>query len=197
MIVSGYFSKIDSIILEQINNSSVTFPPGPGGGTVLQSATAVNLGRATLYGGDLSLHFDSSIGAFKLSPWVNYTLSMGSVDTGLVTTDVPYNSMHKVKGGVSFQYGKFTLTPRVRMSSRTSSQRFGTSMTKSLTTPSYAVYDLSLVARDLVKDFTATLDIRNLFDRGYFNVGSGTSGINFLYSPQDTRQIVFELSYKF
>jgi outer membrane receptor protein involved in Fe transport len=193
---SIYATRTNNLI---IDNSSSTGKIDFAGGVIDGIIeTAANRGHAEFFGGETGVNMNEHWGRWDLKPWINYSYSAGYLDSeaGAGHSELPYNTKNQLKGGVTFGRGKWSATPRYRITTGSTHINTEVDAKKRVHTPAASVVDLALRWEDAVKNLSVTLDARNLFDRHYYTPGSPYI-TDFVFNPQDTRSIQLEVSYTF
>jgi iron complex outermembrane receptor protein len=192
LILSGtaYYTTVDDITASTEKDESSDFIPG---GEIQFVAINDNIGKAKIFGLDLSVQHQFSTGKFNFKSWGNYSWVDGRIkQPNGVTGPLPITSRNKIKGGVTMTYAKkYYITPKVMWIDKT--LHFHTN--RRTKTPSYALLNLHAGVDNIYKDLSAFITIRNLADVKYFNAGGGSN--SFPDSPQDPRRIFVGLKYKF
>jgi len=199
MELAGFYTEVDDVIQSvKYNNISSYYIDG---GIVTDWYRRENVGEATYFGGHLSFDYKKSFGAFNLKLWGNYSYIDGETKEFDRTTG-EYDkkrliliSQNKIKGGMTIVYGKYYVTPVVRWIGETHTVYIDRSTARDQKVRSYTLVNLHAGANDLIKNLSASINIRNLFDVRYYNAGG--SGLSFVKAPQEPRRVVLSLKYKF
>ncbi len=192
--LSTYYSRLSDIIRR------APIDPEDAGyinGAVITGNTKMkNIGNAEYYGGEFTFNYKKRHDGLVLEYWGSYSYVDGSVNEGPVHHKRPiYIANHKVKAGLTATIGGYYITPIIRWIGKTNSRSIDdTSLTTEEHVDDYLLVNLNVGVDDLVKNLSASINIHNLFDKRYYNAGSG--GINFLSSPQEPRRIVLKVDYK-
>ncbi len=200
--LSGYYTKVDNLIMSHAEDTPTQFIPG---GLILGSEINDNIGQSTQYGVVLLLNYLSTLGGgFQAHLWGGYIFIDGNLCKSMDYTkiELPLIAHHKMKLGATFNYQKdYFITPQLYLVGRTNN--YGTEVNSSaipssaLTTPGYIVADLHLGTRNFFQNWSAYIDIYNLFDTNYYNAGFINSASNFSSVAQPTRRVMLSVQYEF
>ncbi len=185
--LTGYFTFVEDMIETVRLPNPSTFIPGA---LILRPRRLENIGEATIYGMDLRLDYRREVGNWVMKFWANYSWVNGNIDLGDGTTSpLPQIARNKVKLGATFTYNnQFYITPRLFWIDGIT--LFPTNLNQK--TDSYTVVHLHAGIKNIYKNLSAFIDIRNIFDVDYFNSGN-LNNRDFDQSPQAPRRIVFGL----
>jgi len=189
-----FYTEIDEMIaMSDWNFTTSTYIEG---GKVNPWKRNENRAESYYYGGELSADYNTSVDLINLNFWGNYSYLNGRENLeGEPKTEHPYISKHKFKVGMTATAGKFYVTPVVRWIGQANNERIKNPSNNNQRVPSYTIINLNLGANDILKGLSAAINIQNLFDKRYYNTGSGSGTHQSM--PQEPRQIVAKLSYKF
>ncbi len=182
--LNPYYNKVRELIQDVIT--------GPGtfkGVEVDNIEIAQNRGNMETYGATLRADAALRSGRWGFEPWAAYTYSEGK----LTGEPIPFNSRHSIQGGVSVLRGKWAVTPKVLHRSYSRDQ-YGHRV------PQFTVADLFVryAVPGLKKGgLTAYLELKNIFDRRYYNAAYGGGADHLEGSPQNPFEASGGLSYKF
>jgi outer membrane receptor protein involved in Fe transport len=174
----------------------IEFAGGIVDGTV---ETASNSGRGRLHGGSIGLQRTDRVGRVSLDSFAHYTYTDGTRVDGIYETPIPYLVPHKFKAGLTARMARHSLSARARYLSKTYLIRDDfTGAPQTAEIEGATIVDLTLRTERLfgVSGLSATLDLRNAFDRRYFGPGGSFSN-NYVRSPQDPRTWTIGLSHRF
>ncbi len=179
-----YYNKIRNLIQDVIT--------GPGtfhGVPVAEIEMAENRGTMETYGA--TLRADSVLRAARWSfeSWAAYTYSAGR----LAGNAIPFNALHSVQAGVSVLRGRWAITPKLFYRSYSRDQD-GASV------PPFTVEDLYVryaVSGPGKAGLTAYLELKNIFDKRYYNAAYGGGADHLAGAPQDPREVSAGITYKF
>jgi outer membrane receptor protein involved in Fe transport len=191
----AYYTLVDDLIAD-VDQGPSTFIPG---GIIANTTINDNVGKAKIYGADLTVERKFDLGTKNLNFWATYSWVDGSVEEpNGITSDLPLVAKNKIKAGVTFTYLKdYYITPKVIWIGETSHFRANRSEKVS----SYALIDLHMGVRNIFDNhkawegMSAFLTIKNLADVKYFNAGGGSN--SFGSSPQDPRRFFFGIRKAF
>ena len=198
LTATGFHNTVDDIIFPEY----LTNVPFEGNTNYMISTAEINVnqGKATIYGGDMRIDYAHLLsGGSGLKFWASYSIVDGTIDQGDGTKlELPYIAPTKIKGGITYRYGKFTFTPRIHVISESTHNAIDANdSTKRQKVDGYTLVHFTARGNSLYKNLSVILDIRNLFDAKYHSPG-GASGPTaaFIAAPQDTRRITLGLEYK-
>lgn len=182
--VNPYYNKVRQLIQD------VIVGPGTFKGVEVDSIErAENRGNMETYGATLRADAVVRSGRWSLEPWAAYTYSEGKL-TGKY---IPFNSRHSILGGVSILRGRWVITPKALYRSYSRNQ-------DGSRVPQFTVADLYLryaVSRLRTGGLTAYLELKNIFDRRYYNGAYGGGADHLSGAPQDPFEAAAGFSYKF
>ena len=180
--LNPYYNKVRDLI-QDVGIGSGTFKGVP----VTSLERAENRGTMETYG--FTLRADGLLRAarWNLEPWLAYTYSEGR----LAGAPITFNSRHVVQAGISVLRGHWTLTPKMLYRSYTRNQD-GARIAGFTTADLYARY-----AGPKGSGFSAYFDIKNIFDRRYYNADYGGGADHMEGSPQNPLEARAGVNYKF
>jgi outer membrane receptor for ferrienterochelin and colicin len=169
------------------------------GGEIAFTDNNDNVGDGKSYGVDTWIDFVSDFANNKLKMTLNYNY-LGSkldIDGKAFSTPLPGTSRHNVKLIIMYTYkNRYTLSPRALWSDKTYSNKIDPNSPENiLQVRGYTVVNLHAEAK-LHSRLSVILDIENLFDKKYYNMGP-TSSSGFVESPQNPRRVFLGVRYKF
>jgi iron complex outermembrane receptor protein len=180
--LNPYYNKVRQLI-QDVAIGAGTFKGVP----VAALEQAQNRGTMESYGFTLRTDSVMHSGRWSLEPWGAYTYSEGK----LAGDPIPFNSRHVVQAGVSVTRGRWTLTPKLLGRSYTRDQD-GTKVGGFATADLYLRY-----AGPRGSGFSAWLDIKNIFDRRYYNAAYGGGTDHLDGAPQNPFEAGAGISYRF
>lgn len=179
--LNPYYNKVSHLI-QDVAIGAGTFH----GVQVAQLEHAENRGVMETYGATLRTDGVLRSGRWNLEPWAAYTYSEGR----LAGRPIPFNSLHTLQAGFSAVRGPFILTPKVLHRSASHNQA-------GLRVPQFTVVDLFIrYACHRLRGLTAYLQLKNIFDRRYYNAAPGGSD-SMDGAPQNPFEAAAGLDYKF
>jgi len=182
--LNPYYNKVRDLIQD------VIVGPGMFKGVEVDSVErAENRGVMETYGATLRADAVLRAGRWGFEPWAAYTLSEGR----LAGEPIPFNSRHSVQAGVSVLRARWLITPRILYRSYSRNQDGGR-------VPGFTVADLYLryaVSRRKTGSLTAYLELKNIFDRRYYNGAYGGGADHLAGAPQDPFKAAAGFTYKF
>ena len=182
--VNPYYNKVRRLIQD------VIIGPGTFKGVEVDSIErAENRGNMETYGATLRADAVVRSGRWSLEPWAAYTYSDGKL-TGKY---IPFNSRHSIQGGVSILHGRWVITPKALYRSYSRNQ-------DGSRVPQFTVADLYVryaVSRLKTGGLTAYFELKNIFDRRYYNGAYGGGADHLSGAPQDPLEAAAGFSYKF
>jgi len=190
----AYLTAVEGLIVRRTADSPTTFA----GADVLSYEQYRTEGRGRYYGGSATVRYQGRVGPLQLEPWGAFIVSRGRVldapDQGWLP--LAHNFPYKLKGGLTLQYDRLSLTPRVRWAARSTQAAVSEAQpTQRLTVPSSTVVDTALRVDDLfTRGLSVTLDVRNVLDARYYQPGVGGT-LDFAVNPQDPRSAMLQLAY--
>ncbi len=194
-----YRSKIDNLIVTLDEKVPTQYIPG----AILSNTTIKgNAGEETHTGLDLMGQWQFALGPhWRGDLWGSVSFIDGEIREGMETQDwdLSYVADFKAKLGATFRYlDQFSVTPRLLWIGDTTSGRKNRSLVgKRLETPGYLVASLHVGWHDLADGRASLwLDINNLFDRRY-HVAHGSASTTFVNMPQQPRNWMLSLEYRF
>ena len=188
--LSGYFTRVTSFVEGVSSNKPSFFIPGA---IIFNTARFENSASANIFGGDLRVDYQRNFNRYNLKLWANYSWVDGHIDSGDGTMNpLPQVSRNKIKTGFTLSYlDKYFITPRFFWIGKAPiSSNVGEK------TDPYGVAHLYAGVNDIFKNVSAFINIRNILDIKYFNVGRDNNR-DFDRSPQNPRRIMVGLKYKF
>jgi len=192
---SAYLSRVDHAIAITLSDEPTEFA----GGLVRLAERAESIGQYTLYGGDAMVRYREELGPVSVDAWLSYSLSLGAAYSPEDGTrlELPYNTPHKLKGGVTVGWEWFQLTPKFRFASASTHSSFREDdATRRVAVPASTVVDLVLRVQDLgLKGLGLSVDLRNALDARYFQPGN-LGPVNFAVNPQDARQLFVQADWR-
>jgi outer membrane receptor protein involved in Fe transport len=191
----AYYTIIEDLIAD-VDQGSSTFIPG---GIIASTSIKDNVGRANIFGADLTVERKFNWVSKKLDLWATYSWVDGEVkEPNGVTSDLPLVAKNKIKAGFTFTYlNDYFITPKFIWVDETSHFR----RNRSEKVSSYALVNLNMGIRNIFKNdkawagMSAFFSITNLGDVKYFNAGGGSN--SFGSSPQDPRRFFFGIRKEF
>ena len=182
--LNPYYNKVRDLIQD------VTIGAGTFKGVEVDSIErAENRGTMETYGATLRADAVLRSGRWNFEPWAAYTHSEGK----LAGEPIPFNSRHTIQAGVSVLRARWTITPKVLYRSYSRNQDGGR-------VPQFTVADLYLryaVSRLKTGGLTAYLELKNIFDRRYYNGAYGGGVDHMAGAPQNPFEAAAGLTYKF
>ena len=177
-----YYNKVLDLI-QDVDIGSGTFKGVP----VASLERAENRGTMETYG--FTLRADALLrpAHWSLEPWLAYTYSEGR----LAGDPIPFNARHVAQAGISALRGHWTFTPKVLYRSYTRNQD-GARIAGFTTADLYVRYSGS---RD--SGFRAYFELKNIFDRRYYNANYGGGADHMEGSPQNPLEVKAGMNYKF
>ena len=180
--LNPYYNKVSHLIQDVIVGPG-TFHNVP----VASIERAENQGTMETYGGTLRADGVIRSGHWNLEPWAAYTYSEGR----LAGRTIPFNSLHTIQAGFSALRGQWTLTPKALYRSASHDQDGGR-------VPQFTVVDLFIrYACHRLPGLTVRLDLRNIFDRRYYNAAYGGGADHLAGAPQNPFEAAAGLDYRF
>ncbi|MDD5207872.1 MAG: TonB-dependent receptor plug domain-containing protein [Elusimicrobiales bacterium] len=182
--LNPYYNKVRELIQDIIT--------GPGtfkGVEVDNIEMAQNRGTLETYGATLRADAVLRSGRWGFEPWAAYTYSEGK----LTGDPIPFNSRHSLQAGISVLRGKWAVTPKVLYRSYSRDQ-------DGQRVPQFAVADLFVrcaIPGLKAGGLTAYLELKNIFDRRYYNAAYGGGADHLEGAPQNPFEASGGLSYKF
>jgi iron complex outermembrane receptor protein len=180
--LNPYYNKVNHLIQDVLI--------GPGifhGVKVDQMERAENQGTMETYGGTLRADGVVKSGHWNFETWTAYTYSEGR----LSGKTIPFNSLHTVQAGFSALHGPWTLTPKALYRSASHNQDGGR-------VAQFTVADLFIrYACHRIPGLTAHLELKNIFDRRYYNAAYGGGADRLDGAPQTPFEAAAGLTYKF
>lgn len=182
--LNPYYNKVRDLIQDIIT--------GPGtfkGVEVDNIEMARNRGTMETYGATLRADAALRGGRWGFEPWAAYTYSEGK----LSGDPIPFNSRHSLQAGISLLRGKWAITPRVLHRSYSRNQ-------DGHKVPQFTVADLFVrfaVPGAGKGGLTAHLELKNIFDRRYYNAAYGGGADHIAGAPQNPFEASGGLTYKF
>lgn len=191
----AYYTHIEGLIAD-VDQGPSTFIPG---GIIANTSIRDNVGRANIFGADLTVERKFNWESKKLDLWATYSWVDGEVkEPNGVTSDLPLVAKNKIKAGFTFTYlNDYFITPRFIWVDETSHFR----RNRSEKVSSYALVNLNMGIRNIFKSnktwagMSAFFSITNVGDVRYFNAGGGSN--SFGSSPQDPRRFFFGIRKEF
>jgi iron complex outermembrane receptor protein len=180
--LNPYYNKVSNLI-QDVGTGAGTFHGVPVG----EIEMAENRGTMETYGGTFRADGVLRAGSWNFEPWAAYTYSEGR----LRGKTIPFNARHVIQAGTSVLRGRFNVTPKLLYRSATLDQD-GTRVGGFVVVDLYARY-----ACKYVPGLTAYLDIKNLFDRRYYNAAYGGGEDHLIGAPQDPFSLSAGVNYKF
>lgn len=180
--LNPYYNKVRDLIQDVVT--------GPGtfhGMPVYNIEKAMNTGTMESYGATLRADAVVVSGNWRFEPWVAYTYSGGNLDGDVI----PFNSEHTAQGGVSLLRGRWVVTPKLLFRSHcydADGGRVGSFVTADL----YARYTAPRIS-----GFSVYLQMKNLFDRRYYNAAYGGGADHMDGAPQNPFEASAGFSIKF
>jgi len=182
--LNPYYNKVFDLIQD------VIIGPGTFKGVEVDSIEkAVNRGTMETYGATLRADALTRVGRWSLESWAAYTYSEGK----LAGDQIPFNSRHLIQAGVSALRGKWSFTPKLLYRSYTRDQD-GQRVSGFTTADLYMRYGVS---RARAGGLSAYLELKNLFDRRYYNAAYGGGADHLTGAPQDPRTLSAGAEYRF
>ncbi|MHB0996856.1 MAG: TonB-dependent receptor plug domain-containing protein [Elusimicrobiales bacterium] len=182
LTLNPYYNKVEDLIQD------VTMGPGMFKGVEVDTLEqAANTGTMETYGATLRADAVLQAGRWSLEPWAAYTYSEGR----LAGDQIPFNSRHVIQTGLSALHGRWAFTPKFVSRSYTRNQD-GTRAGGFVTADLYLRYSASRAS-----GFSGWLDLRNIFDRRYYNAAYGGGADHMAGAPQDPFGATAGVSYKF
>lgn len=179
-----YYNKVRDLIQD------VIIGPGTFKGVEVDSLErAENRGVMETYGATLRADAVLSAGRWSFEPWAAYTLSEGRLAGG----PIPFNSRHLIQAGISVLRARWLITPKVLYRSYSRDQ-YGHRI------PQFTVADLYLryaVSRRKTGGLTAYLELKNIFDRRYYNGAYGGGADHLEGAPQNPFEAAAGFTFKF
>lgn len=179
-----YYNKVRDLIQD------VIIGPGTFKGVEVDSVErAENRGVMETYGATLRADAVLSAGRWSFEPWAAYTHSEGR----LAGEPIPFNSRHSIQAGISVLRARWLITPKILYRSRSRNQDGGR-------VPGFTVADLYLryaVSRRKAGGLTAYLELKNIFDRRYYNGAYGGGADRLEGAPQNPFEAAAGFTYKF
>lgn len=169
--LNPYYNKVRNLIQDVLT--------GPGtfhGVEVLEIEKAMNLGTMETYGSTLRADAVLRSGKWSYEPWAAYTYSDGR----LAGSALPFNSRHVIQTGCSALRGRWVFTPKALY--RSFSRDYD-----GIRVPQFTVVDLSVrysFSRMKIGAVTAYLNLKNIFDRRYYNGSYGGGQDHLEGAPQ-------------
>lgn len=180
--INPYYNKVSDLIQDVLTGAG-TFQKA----AVAEIERAENRGTMETYGATLKADGVVQAGHWNLEPWGAYTYSEGH----LSGRTIPFNSLHTIQAGVSAVRGRWTFTPKVLYRSASRNQ-------DNARAAPFTVADLYIrYAGSKIKGITAYLQLKNIFDRRYYNAAYGGGPDNIVGAPQNPFEAAAGLSYKF
>ena len=197
--MSLYHSKVESLILNA--NTQVPQSGFIEGGFIQSTSHNDNVGDLDVNGLELGFSLLNQYENYSLKSWGSYSYTEGSLNDNLrgLEVDLPFVSKNKIKLGLTYRdKDRFYVTPLLYWIDEASTDvpDLSLSTTQSSSVRSYTLLDLNIGQEDLLPGLSLSLKIKNLLDRQYYNAGTGVN-ITFAESPQNPRQFIFNLDYKF
>ncbi|GJL77928.1 MAG: hypothetical protein NPINA01_09170 [Nitrospinaceae bacterium] len=191
----AYYTVIDDLIAD-VDQGPSTFIPG---GIIANTTIRDNVGRADIFGADLTVERTFHWERKKLDLWATYSRVEGTVEEpNGITSDLPLVAKNKIKGGFTFTYlNDYFITPKIIWVGKTSHFR----RNRSEKVSSYALVNLNMGIRNILENnkawagMSAFFSITNVGDVKYFNAGGGSN--SFGSSPQDPRRFFFGIRKEF
>lgn len=177
-----YYNKVRNLI-QDVGTGPGTFHGVP----VAEIEMAKNLGTMETYGGTVRLDGVVRAGRWNFEPWAAYTYSEGRLRGGTI----PFNARHVIQAGTSMLRGRFNVTPKLLYRSSSQDQD-GTRVGGFTVVDLYARY-----ACINVPGLTIYLDIKNLFDRRYYDAAYGGGQDHLAGAPQDPFSLSGGINYRF
>ena len=182
--LNPYYNKVLHLIQDVLTG------PGMFKGVEVDSIEmAKNLGSMETYGATLRADAVLRASRWSFESWAAYTYSEGR----LSGKEIPFNSRNTLQAGVSALRGRWTFTPKVLYRSSCRDQ-------DGLRVPPFTVADLYMryaLSKPAKGGWTATLDLKNIFDRRYYNAAYGGGADHLAGAPQDPFSASLGLTYKF
>ena len=180
--LNPYYNKIRNLI-QDVSIGAGTFQ----GAAVADIERAENRGTMETYGATLKADGLLRAGHWSFEPWAAYTYSEGRLEG----RTIPFNSLHTIQAGVSALRGRWTLTPKLLYRSASRDQDY-------VRVPQFTVADLYVrYACHRIEGITAYLQLKNIFDRRYYNAAYGGGPDHLDGAPQNPFEAVAGLSYRF
>lgn len=182
--LNPYYNKVRDLIQDVIT--------GPGtfkGVEVDNIEMARNRGAMETYG--TTLRADAALrgGRWGFEPWAAYTYSEGK----LTGEPIPFNSRHSLQAGISVLRGKWAVTPKVLYRSYSRDQ-YGHRVPQFTVADLYVRFAVPGLRRG---GLTAFLELKNIFDRRYYNAAYGGGADHIEGAPQNPFEASGGLTYKF
>lgn len=195
---STYYDKSDNLILTQRQKPVNQFIPGA---EILNSNIKGNAGEEVHYGLDVSLNYQHQFShGIDGDFWAGYGFIQGWIRETKEGEKIqlPYIAPHKLKLGATLRYGKYFMTTKWHVLSKTyTGEEDPNDETNRLSAPGYTLLDMHFGARDVgFKNLSLHLDIYNLLDRRYY-AAAGSASTTFVKMPQQPRSLVLSLGYRF
>lgn len=180
--LNPYYNKVTDLIQDVITGAG-TFHGVP----VTNIERAENQGTMETYGGTLRADGVMRAGRWNFEPWAAYTYSEGR----LAGKTIPFNSLHTIQAGVSALRGRWTFTPKVLHRTASRDQDGGR-------VAQFTVADLFIrYASHRVAGLTGYAELKNIFDRRYYNAAYGGGPDHLAGAPQSPFEAAAGFNYKF
>jgi len=197
LLSSVYYSQADNLIYNApADPQQPTYIPG---GLIAYTQYNDNIGQAKSYGGDLSLNY---LYYFKhgasLKVWSNYSYANGKLEHEgqEYAKALPNVAKHKLKLGLTYTHGAFTLSPKLLWIGNTASaQTATTNPSQTLHADSYMRLDLH-AQWQVQNNLNFLITIWNVLDQRYYQTTDEIS-TSFVAIPQDPRRFYAGLRYQF
>ena len=163
--------------------------------TFLKVKQSYNNSEAAMYGGDISLLYKYNYKLVDIDGWFNYSYLDGYEKLDGVESELSYKKAHTLNLGATFSYNNFDITPSVKyIKDINSGASDRDAPTQKLMADDYSVTNLFVRYR-YSEDIETSLNVRNLFDKRYYDVREGSSST--YLSPQESRLAIASLKIKF
>lgn len=195
LAATGYRNRLSGLILPVRTDPTLSdFVPG---GTLLATFYNANRGAIEVDGLELRVDHWQHYAPGRLRAWASYNYQDGQQTSPAGREALPFVAQHNVKLGLSWAWGEhYSLSPSLYAASPMRSPAGGGRADSYRHAPGYAVVDLYARADKLRPGLSLFLRVQNLFDRRWYNAGSGAD-LSFVASPQDRRRASLGLEWAY
>lgn len=178
-----YQQDVDDLLWFSTSEEPVTdFVPG---GYIAFTQTNDNIGQVESQGADLSVIYKSE----NLEAWAHYSWVDAEITTPDGVQPASYIADSKLKAGLTWQQGRFSLTPTMEYMS----PRYGGDT--NFETPSYTMGSIHGIWQ-ASKSLSLSLNVENVTDKRYYHPGDGGTGAMDLV-PQEPRTGWLSVGWEF
>jgi len=159
--------------------------------TFIKAKQLYNNSEAIMYGGDFSLLYKYNYDMIDIDGWLNYSYSDGYEKLADAKSDLSYKKSNTLNLGATFTHQNLDFTPSIKYIKGINSGATDTNNpTQKLKAPDYSVANLFVKYR-YSDSLSMMLDVKNLFDKRYYDVREGAS-LSYL-TPQEARLAILSV----